>query len=419
MRSLFIPTHRRRRRPKRAQPGLPVKGREHQRGAAALIMVTVLVLVLTAIATDLQNSANVSLQLSANARDRLQAQFHASSAVDLELFLLRFEGGLPETFRKFLPISLSTLSTFFVSSDTMKGLFDGKKDPFDGVVDIEEDRPFGKFEGSFFIESVTNENEKISLNAIEASAGAQCANPIHHLLAAMISEEKYDPLFERLGDSRDPTRNRLELISNITDYVDGNSFVDNVCTFTGDRSQGTTEDARYDNLPYNAQYEPKNAKLLSVEELRMVPMVNDAIMALFADRLTVWSKNNIIALTDADHRTIELVIRMLLPGPPQPQDTEKIAEFMKERSLLMALTGGNGKLTEGMFTTLLQKVGLRYDQQRFNLLKGKAFSFDAKVAPVYKIVAVGRVGDTTSTMTVLWGSHGNSQNGDVLYWRED
>lgn len=412
---LYTPTHERRRGETSRKP----KGRHHRRGAAALIMVFVLVTVLTAIATDLQSSASVNLQLAANARDRLQAHFHANSAVDLELFLLRFEGGLPETFRNFLPISLASMSSYFISSDTMKGLLTRKESPFDDVVESDDpDRPFGEFQGSFWIEDASNENEKISLNAIEPRANLRCANPIHYMLAALIGEEKYDPLFERLGDSRDPVRNRLELISNITDFIDANDFVDHVCTFSGDKSQATTEDTRYDNLPYNARYKPKNAKLLSVQELRLVPLVNDAIMRLFADRLTVWSKNNVLALADADQNMLELVIRMLLPGPPQPSDAEKIAQFHKERALLMALSGGAGKLNAQVFQSLLDKTGIRYDRQRFTELNNQAFSFDAKVAPVYKITAVGRVGDTTSTMTVIWGSHGN-QNGDILYWRED
>ena len=39
---------------------------------------------------------------------------------------------------------------------------------------------------------------------------------------------------------------------------------------------------------------------------------------------------------------------------------------------------------------------------------------------VYKISAVGRVGDTVSRMTVVWrDTHDGKQAGDVKYWRED
>ena len=102
-------------------------------------------------------------------------------------------------------------------------------------------------------------------------------------MAAVFDDPKYDILFETLGDSRDPLRNRIEMIANITDWIDANRDVDTVCILTQDQSNSSVaEDTRYDRLPYNVQYKPKNGMMNSMEELRMVPYVNDAFMRLFS-----------------------------------------------------------------------------------------------------------------------------------------
>ena len=99
----------RRGRTLRSRGGLPLmfvpEGavRRPKRGVA-LVMVLVLTTVLGALAADLQNEASVNLQLSANARDQLQAELHAKSALELELFLLRFQAILKNSLASFIPI---------------------------------------------------------------------------------------------------------------------------------------------------------------------------------------------------------------------------------------------------------------------------------------------------------------------------
>lgn len=419
---LYSPTGSKRRRGKRSVYAVaPAKAPAKERRGGALVMVLLLTTILAAIAADLQNSTQVNLQLAANARDRLQAHFHARSAVQLELFFLRYTSLLNQTIGQFVPIPLADMSSYFVSSDTVKGLLKRDKSPKDDIVvfeDEEEKRPFGQFQGSFWIEEVVDENRKI--NVVGKGVPPGCLNPVHILIGSLIDEPRYDPLFETMGDSRDPLRNRIELIGNITDYNDTDQYVDSVCAFTGEdrRTGGLTEDSRYDNLPYNARYKPKNGPMLSVAEMRMVPGINDAFMRLFSHQLTVWTDGYQIYLKDADDQLLLAAVRALMGRGPIPGDEERFAKLLEERSKMRILPPPINKLSKPAFEQLLAGAGIPVDPTRKQLLFDKVLRFDDPTA-VYKFTAVGRVGETTSTMTVVWRDSHKGGPGEIKYWRED
>ncbi|MCA9549362.1 MAG: general secretion pathway protein GspK [Myxococcales bacterium] len=395
------------------------RGASAQRRGVALIMVMVITTVLAAIAADLENETQVNIRAAANARDELQAHFHARSALELELFVLRFQSMIKGVLGNFIPVPLFELSGVLVSSDTMKGLLSE-----DGPHHEDEakkgsyalNQPFGDFQGSFWIEEVVDENRKINLNS--EGFGVGCQNFMHLLMAAVFDDPKYDVLFENLGDSRDPIRNRLEVIANITDWVDGNDTVDPVCIITQDTSgSGPSEDTRYNHLPYNANYKPKNGMLDSLAELRLVPGVNDAFMRLFARYFTVWSDTAGISMQTADPWMIQAVIRAIQVGPPQPGDAEKFQKFEQERALMMAMPPPLNKLSMPVFKQLLQSAQIPYDDAKLTQLDQKKFIRFDDISSVYRITAVGRVNDASSKITIVWRD--NRAQGEIYYWREE
>lgn len=393
------------------------KKRKQKRGVA-LIMVMVITTVLSAIAADLENESQVNLRAAANARDELQAHFHARSALELELFVLRFQNMLKQTIGKFLPIPLFELSGFLVSSDTLKGVLERDptpKDEPDPDRSFNFDAPFGDFQGSFWIDEVIDENRKLNLHG---NFGTGCQNFLHLLMAAVFDDPKYDVLFENLGDTRDPIRNRLELIANITDWIDRDKNVDTVCILTQDQSvSSVSEDTRYNNLPYNAVYDPKNGMMNSVEELRMIPGVNDAFMRIFSKYFTVWSDNVGINMQTAEDFMILAVIRAISPGPPLPGDQEKYKKFFQEKALMMAMPPPLNKLSEPTFVQLLEAADIAYDAKKLKALVQKNYIRFEDISSVYKITAVGRVNDASSKITVVWRGFGT--NGELYYWREE
>lgn len=412
-----------RRKQKALGLGLGPRSRRPRKGprGVALVMVMVITTVLAAIAADLENETQVNVRAAANARDELQAHFHARSAIELELFVLRFQSMLKGAIGNFIPIPLFELSGVLVSSDTVKGLIDNDRSD-DGPSDEAKkgsyaaDKPFGDFHGSFWIEEVVDENRKININS--DGFGVGCQNFMHLLMAAVFDDPKYDVLFENLGDSRDPVRNRLEIMANITDWVDGNETVDTVCMITGDASvSGPAEDTRYTRLPYNAEYEPKNGMFDSLAELRLVPGVNDAFMRLFSRYFTVWSDSAGISMQTADPWMIRAVIRAIQVGPPQPGDEEKFRKFEAERALMMAMPPPLNKLSLPIFRQLLAAAQIPYDEQRLQQLEQKKFIRFDDVSSVYRITAVGRVNDASSKITLVWRD--NRAQGEIYYWREE
>ncbi len=394
----------------------PKQAPQEGRRGVALIMVLVITTVLSAVATDLKNHSQVNLRASANARDELQAHFHARSAVELELFVLRFQNQLKSTLGQFLPIPFFELSGFIVSSDTMKGILDR-----DGPTPTDEPRsaslsqPFGDFNGSFWVEKIVDENRKINING---DYGSGCSNFLPLLIGAVFDNPKYDVLFESMGDSRDAIRNRVAVIANIMDWIDGNRDLDTVCMLTEDRSQSSVpEDTRYDHLPYNATYKPKNALMSSLAELRMVPYVNDAFMRVFAKYFTVWSDNVGISMQTADDAMILAVIRAISAGPVVPGDVEKYKKFFEERALMMALPGGAGKLSKPAFEQLLQVANIQYNKARLDELDNKKFVRFDDISSVYRITAVGRVNGASAKIHLVWRGFGT--NGETYYWREE
>ncbi|MCI0525079.1 MAG: general secretion pathway protein GspK, partial [Acidobacteria bacterium] len=343
---------------------------------------------------------------------------HARSAVELELFLLSFQAQIKGAIANIVPIPLFELSGYLVSSDTMKGLLTDRKDkPHDAQIkdNWAADEAFGDFEGSFWIEEVVDENRKININK---ASQTNCLNMTHVVLAGLFDDPKYDELFETLGDSKDPIRNRLEIIANITDWVDGNESVDTVCTLTGDASlSSVSEDNRYRNLPYNVSFKPKNGQMSSLLELRMVPGVNDAFLELFGNYLTVWTDDVGININTADPVLIQALIRALTPGGPQPGDEEKFAKFMEEYQLMKILPPPLNKMSKPAFLQLLQTANIKIDQSLFEQLAQKNILRFDDVSSTYKIKAVGRVGETVSTIIVVWRDDGGV--GEIRYWREE
>jgi hypothetical protein len=391
-----------------------------QERGVALIMVMVITTVLSAIAADLKNGSQVNLRAAANARDELQAHFHARSALELELFILRFQSILKGTLGQFIPIPLFELSGFLVSSDTLKGVLNRDATPKDEAPKKSDrafqfDAPFGDFEGSFWIEEVVDENRKINVNS---DFGVGCENYLHLLMAAVFDDPKYDVLFENLGETHDPIRNRIELIANVTDWIDGDDNVDTVCILTKDKSiSGASEDTRYNHLPYNVTYKPKNGYMDSLAEMRMVPGVNDAFMRIFAKYFTVWSDNVGINMQTADDWMIQAIIRAISVAPPTPADVEKYRAFFTEKALLTALPPPLNKLSKETFTQLLDTAQIAYDKQKLEILVTKQFLRFEDSASVYKITAVGRVNSSSSKFTVVWRGFGNQ--GELKYWREE
>lgn len=396
------------------------QGKPLQRGVA-LIMVLLLTTLLSAMAADLQNAAQVNLRAAANSRDALQAYFHARSAVELELFLLRFQDLVKGSIGKFLPIPLFELSGVLVSSDILKSMMNEEKTVKDG-----EETPsgvlsekFGDFRGSFLIDEVVDENRKLNLNLDGKGFGVRSQNLLHGLMWAVFEDPKYDRLFESLGETRDAHRNRIDIIANITDWMDGDEVIDPVTMVTQDNVVGSApEDSRYERMPYGVRYGPKDGMMNSLAELRMVPYVNDAFMRLFARYFTVWGDRAAISMQTADVDMQRAIINYLVPGPPLPSFEQKFKKYLEVRAKALFESGGMLKMNSNLFQTWMREAEIQFDPQLLKQLETKKVLRYDDDPNVYRITAVGRVDQASVRITTVWRPMGSTA-GEFLYWRED
>jgi hypothetical protein len=145
--------------------------------------------------------------------------------------------------------------------------------------------------------------------------------------------------------------------------------------------------------------------------------VNDAFMQVFGDRFTVWTDDTGINVNTADMATILGLVNAMVPGGAQPGDKEKFLKFTEEYQMLKILPPPMNKLSKPVFLQLLQASNIKIDQSIFDEMeRQKVLRFDDS-SNIYKVTAVGRVGDAVSTITAVWRD--SPPNGEIRYWREE
>lgn len=307
-----------------------VEGMQRQRGVA-LLMVLFLLVMSTIITLDLQFDARVQLQLAANSRNNLQAEYLARSAVQFTHLLLSFNTNflrMKTQFKKFAKMApppvqvllnrLQLWKVIPIDCGMLKQLFGGafgnkqtKKDddtpPQQGANGKEGKLyPFGEFQGNCKAQ-LSDESAKINLNRF---ANYNDATVLTRHLANLFASKRYDPLFEKpRADGTQLTRQ--EQVSAIQDWVDSNTQV------AGET--GTSEDSKY---RYQEKgYINKNSYFDSIQELRLVYGVDDVFYREFSKFFTVYGRTT-ININGADPEVLRMLIMSY--GKPEPPATPAV-----------------------------------------------------------------------------------------------
>jgi type II secretory pathway component PulK len=259
-------------------------GRRDRRGLALLFSLAVIAF-LTVAVLEFAYQSRVQIYLAANARDDLKAHYLAKSAMNLGVLLLNFQYELEKDalvgrFMRNSNFQIYPLVNLFLSPFTSGSL----STPVGGI-DLKDSGAtgFGIQHGDFEV-SIEPEEGKLNLNAF--SGGNVRQNKVTWLCLLMFGEQ-HDDLFEaELGQNRDRIE-REQLISNIIDWVDTDQTrtqISDLCVLDG--SGSGDEDSQYARR--DADYEVKNAKMTSLEELRLVAGVNDQMYERFSDSFTIY-----------------------------------------------------------------------------------------------------------------------------------
>lgn len=158
------------------------------------------------------------------------------------------------------------------------------------------------FEGDWKVDC-QDDASRIDLNGFSKAAWLATPleqHPIAVMLYALMAPPEYDPLFEeRLK------MDRWELIGNIRDWIDLDEQRSGL--FGGD------EEGPY--ARFEPRYKPKNAKMESLAELRLVAGVTDEVYETFSPALSVFTGNYKVNVNAANPTTIRALVRALVdPG---------------------------------------------------------------------------------------------------------
>ena len=256
--------------------------RQGSRKGIALIIVMATVAIMSTSVIEFAYQANINVFVAANNRDELKARYMAKSAMNLTVLLLAFQYELERDpligrFMRNSNFQLYPLINLFLTPFSS-----GSLDTPIGGIDLAGGGAtgFGGFHGNFKVD-VSPEEGKLNINTFSRSANQ---NQMTWLCMLMEGENNDDLFDTEIGSDRNTIR-RSELVANIVDYIDPDKskvVLNEFCVSEG--SGSGDEGGAYSR----SDIEPKNAKLTTIEELRLVSGVDDAVFSRFAESMTVY-----------------------------------------------------------------------------------------------------------------------------------
>ncbi len=400
--------------------------RASERGAA-LLMAVVSVAVLTALAVDLAYETQVRLRAAANARDALRAQALAESGVTMARLVVSIQADL-DVARKALPGAaagqapggaptagvprLQLWSHIPVNTGLVQTLFG---DPGAAAGGPAAGAPaetaistvrYGDFDGGFEAR-LEDEAQKIDLQMSNLLRSSEVKQQVTDLLR-LVCDSKWDPLFSR--DQADGQRySRTDLVLHLRDWLDpdrkGSSLV---AVFAGGNCNfeighpAFEETFSDEDRPYDRgkdRYKAKNARFDSLEELHLVAGVNDAFMAAFGERFTVYLRQGAkrkINIHD-DRQLLDDVLSMAEPASiAVVRDPTFLPRLKKE--LLVQSYGGLLSIPPTAFTGIVEQLGVTV-QARYRTTGTEAPFGDE--TEVYRIRAAGVAGEVTKSIDAV------------------
>ena len=401
--------------------------RRRSRGARgiALLMVLGLIGLLTAVVAEFMLQSSIDMALSLNARDELQAELNALSALRMRAIILKQQtqlralmtqgpvaalmgGGAPPAgggqatpagptlgpILEQIPVTCNLLSQIAskVERDALPG--DSGKD--------HSGRGRGAEVGDFFPgdcdATSKSEHGKMAINLLRSGIQGN-GKRVSEELVAILSNPVLRRLFEEDDRSGSHAESPRALVNHITDYIDANH--------TEEGSFGD-EDRYYQYLrdPYRA----KNAPFDSVAELKLVHGVNDLIYALLRHNVSVYVTSPTTELSTASTQLIALgLLSAGAPGVPVEQLMGAVGIVLSHVQQLKAVWQSP---TLASLKAAIAAAGAKalFDDKQL----AQTFS-ETDSATWYTIEATGEVGNARRTITAVF----QTGEGSFYYARLD
>ncbi len=424
---------------------------KNERGVALLLVLSA-VMILTTALLEFIYTERVNYQLAVNAKQRLQAYYLARSALNFSKLLLKYHKQTEKTLASAGETAQSLMTEPIykmlpLSSDLIRGVLSGGiteldtsagKEAADSGADTtleptgnEEEKntsvkldmsgiasdkasEFLSFDGDFLAE-ITEEQSKYDLNKIYNTVSTSAAyDQRKKLLLSLLLLPKFQKDFEN-QDQDAP-----KLVHALADWVDQNGIVnefDNV-------SRGN-EDSAYQDV----NYKPKNGKMLTLSETRLVSGMNDDILSHLKDDVTLYTNSDKINIClNIDGENTDWIKALIyhythnsgcVSSPIDYRDEDKMTELV---DAILELCPDVNAMSSALNSALGLVEASSDDSESTSAttaganVTGCAFQFKDLITSdnkVFTVKATGTVGETNTSIIVVM----NIQQDNPSKWK--
>jgi general secretion pathway protein K len=293
-----------------------------ERGAA-LVMVLLALVVMTVFLTEVQSETSTAFSSAIASRDRLIAEYHARSAINLSRLLLALEPRVRNAIKPLMAMipgvgggRLPQIPVWEFADQVLGAYNDADgAESFAALAGVtaEGSENLGLGGTGHFELAIVDEDSKINVNTAARGDSISTMTTATQLMALM-SGPQYDSMFEQL-DPDGQHSDRRTVCAALVDWADYNQDVE-PCDPTQQNQNVSSgvEDNFYQTL--GLDYFRKNAAFDSLEEVRLVRGINEDFWATFVDPdprkprkrvLTVWGQGK-INVNSANAQTLYGVI---------------------------------------------------------------------------------------------------------------
>lgn len=288
----------------------------------ALLLVLSSMSILTAAVVELSYDSQINYKLAINSKERLQAYYLAKSALNFSRLILKYQKQADEALNKakgkVKSGALDNVEPLYrmvpLSSELLRGVLNGEVSGIPGLGGDEEegaeDQPpedqaentqdsenkdeglfsstlgafaekdaekFLDFEGDFLAE-ISEEQTKLNINVLSTlTTGDKDSqyDVVKKLIFSFFELKELDAFFENDDEKQD-------LVHRIGDWMDRNNVVNEY-----ENLQRGIENSSYTDLGYK----PKDGKMLTLSELRLIPGMTDDIYNKLKHLVTIYGKD--------------------------------------------------------------------------------------------------------------------------------
>ena len=388
-----------------------------ERGVALLVVLLTLALI-TSVISEFQYSSSVDLKLAYNARDELQAEYNALTALRLRAMLLKESRSLERALQEGagllgvecgagdIPIG-QMLELIPIDCGLLSGVIrEAEPDLVESldVEDIEEALELGEpgevpslFEGDCESTSVS-EHSKIALNVLASASGGE--NTVN-MLTRLLSDPRFEDHFELEDRNGSRAETPQELVGAIADWVDRDR---------NERLNEVSDEDRHYQL-LRDPYQAKNAPFDSLAELQLVHGVDDELYGMLRDQVTIYTGSEQIDLTTASETQLLFgLLGAMRPEVTIEQANQGIVQLYYSLAEMRAAMVGMSSINLQVLTSLIEGAGLG---ALIDTSKLSEIFTDQPQTTWYTINATGRAGNVQRSMTAVF----QSQEGKFYYYR--